>query len=282
LDAVNFLANGYKKLFLDLTDVMRSLTSIYQLLPIYQAINLNGEFHRVAEAEGLPNIDQQRAQDALAFHREIEAAVKSHLNDEQYRTDFTLLPISGVSQPTKQSATLVNGTLTVTENLPGALLKRPDLGDGDGTVPKVSSIPIELSSDMKNVFIAEQHGSVQNQPQVLENILNILRLSQFDISDIRAPEKAISLSVDDLYVPDEQVSFRAKLIGVEGDSLKAKIESVSGDRPALNLDFTQHETEWTLAVDDLPTGLYRITVSADGLGDGAPSPVHNLFEVVRG
>jgi triacylglycerol esterase/lipase EstA (alpha/beta hydrolase family) len=30
-NALNYLANGYKKLFLDLTEVMRSFSSIYQL-----------------------------------------------------------------------------------------------------------------------------------------------------------------------------------------------------------------------------------------------------------
>lgn len=58
--AVNFLSNGYKKLFLDLTDVMRSLTSIYQLLPIYKAINIDGEFYRIAEVDNLPNIKSSK------------------------------------------------------------------------------------------------------------------------------------------------------------------------------------------------------------------------------
>lgn len=77
--AVNFLANGYKKLFLDLTEVMRSFTSIYQLLPIYKMVRIGEADHRVAEADGLPNINKLLAQDALAFHREIEAAVERHL-----------------------------------------------------------------------------------------------------------------------------------------------------------------------------------------------------------
>ena len=164
--AVNFLANGYKQLFLDLTDVMRSLTSIYQLLPIYKAINIDGEFHRIAEVDNLPNIDKLKAQDALAFHREIEAAVERHLKDEQYRS-FTTVPISGVHQPTLQSATLIGGKLTASEDLPGVLKDRSDLGDGDGTVPKVSSIPLERSQNLDNFFIAEQHGGLQNQAQVL-------------------------------------------------------------------------------------------------------------------
>ena len=114
LKAVNFLANGYKKLFLDLTDVMRLLTSIYQLLRIYKVININGEYHRIAEVDNLPNIDKLKAQDALAFHREIEAAVERHLKDERYLKSFTVVPISGTQQPTLQSAVLMNGTLTAT------------------------------------------------------------------------------------------------------------------------------------------------------------------------
>ena len=169
LNAVNFLANGYKKLFLDLTEVMRSLTSIYQLLPIYQCLNINGEFHRIAETAGLPNIDQANAQDALAFHREIEAAVERHLQNDQYRYAFTVSPIVGVSQPTLQSATLKDGSLTASEALPAVLQGRADLGDGDGTVPKVSAIPLEQKSANDNFYIAESHGAIQNQDQVLDN-----------------------------------------------------------------------------------------------------------------
>ena len=176
LNAVNFLANGYKKLFLDLTEVMRSLTSIYQLLPIYQCVNINGEYNRIAEVEDLPNIDKIKAQDALAFHRAIETAVERNQQIDAYRNGFSVIPIAGVNQPTLQSATLLNGKLTATGDLPAALQGRADLGDGDGTVPKVSAIPIERSSNLDNLFIAEQHGAIQNQPQVLENLLNTIRM----------------------------------------------------------------------------------------------------------
>src|SRR5260370_10106046 len=38
--ALDFLANGNKNLIVDLTDVVRSFTSTYQLLPIYQMVNV--------------------------------------------------------------------------------------------------------------------------------------------------------------------------------------------------------------------------------------------------
>ena len=283
LKVVNFLANGYKKLFLDLTEVMRSLTSIYQLLPIYQAININGEYHRVAEVDNLPNIDKLKAQDALAFHREIEAAVEHHRQDEQYLRSFSTVPFSGVQQPTLQSAVLINGNLTASEDLPQVLRNRLDLGDGDGTVPKVSSIPLERSKELDNFFIAEQHGALQNQAQVLDSLLNNIRNSQYNLSDVRAPQTAISLSLDDLYLSDEPVALRARLIGLRNSAtkLKADIQSVSDERTALSLDFVEQEKEWVLVIDNLPSGLYRVTVKTENNREQAPSPVHDLFEVVR-
>jgi hypothetical protein len=188
LKAVNFLANGYKQQFLALTEVMRSLTSIYQLLPIYEVVKVGETYKRIAKADGIPNIDKSKAQDALAFHREIETAVKQHLKLEEYRQSFTLVPIAGVQQPTLQSAILQNGKLTASEDLPNVLQNRFDLSDSDATVPQVSAVPIERSKKFDNFFIAEQHGALQNQKQVLENLLNCLELSQFDLEMSESPK----------------------------------------------------------------------------------------------
>lgn len=284
LKAVDFLANGYKQMFLDLTEVLRSLTSVYQLLPIYKVLNLNGEYHRIAEVANLPNIDPKKAQDALAFHREIEAAVERHLQDERYLNGFSVIPISGVRQPTLQSATWLNGKLTVTEDLPQILKNRSDLGDGDGTVPKVSAIPLERSSNFDNFFIAEQHGALQKQEQVLESLLNTLRISQYKLADVRKaePQAAIGLVVDDLYTTEEPVFLRARVSGVENgaNKLKAQITPVATDRPPLTLDFEQKGNDWML-ITELPAGLYRVTVKAEPAGEQTPTPVHDVFEVVR-
>lgn len=282
LKAVNFLANGYKQQFLDLTEVMRSLTSIYQLLPIYEVVKIGESYKRIAEADGLPNIDKGKAQDALAFHREIETAVEQHLKLEEYRKSFTVVPIAGVQQPTLQSSILENGKLTASEDLPGILHNRFDLSDGDGTVPQVSAIPIERSGNFDNLFIAEQHGALQNQKQVLQNLLNCLELSQFDLAAVKAPQTAISLSLDDLYLPDEPVSIRARVTGaISFGKLQAEITSVSHEQPAVNLDFVERERDWLLIIDRLQPGLYRVRVQTENLSDQAPTPVHDLFEVVN-
>ncbi|EKU98273.1 Lecithin:cholesterol acyltransferase [Leptolyngbya sp. PCC 7375] len=281
-NAVNFIANGYKKLFLDLTEVLRSLTSVYQLLPIYQGIKIGDDYVRAAEADNLPNFDKAKAQDALQFHREIEAVVEAHRQDEAYRTGFTTVPIVGIKQPTLQSAELINGQLVVSENLPKALEGRPDLGEGDGTVPQVSAIPIELSNSFNNTFIAESHGALQNQKQIMEDLKRRLETTQFGLAGLRAPVAAISLGLDDLYLPDEAIILRARVTSDSPiEQLTAEITAVDSDTPARKLPFEQQAKQWTLTVGDLPSGLYRVTVTAGDGGTSVPSPVHNMFEVVR-
>ncbi|MEM6401635.1 MAG: lecithin--cholesterol acyltransferase [Cyanobacteria bacterium P01_D01_bin.116] len=278
---IDFLANGYKELFVDLTEVMGSLTSIYQLLPIYEILQIGDEYHRIAETDNIPNIDKTRAADALAFHREIEAAVNRNIKDENYKNDFTTIPIIGIQQPTLQSALLANGKLTVSEENPKILQSRPDLSDGDGTVPLVSAIPIELSHSFNNNFIAETHSSLQNQSQTLENLLNCLKVSQFNLKTVRASQSAISVSLDDLYLASQPIEMRARVINSFHGKLKAKITPVSHSENILNLDFKEQEKEWVLAIDNLKPGLYRLQVETDNLGEEAPTPVHDLFEVVN-
>ena len=247
-------------------------------------IDIGGEYKRIAEIDNLPNIVQKRVQNALAFHREIEAAVGANLNNEVYKTSFTTVPIAGIQQPTLQSAQLLNGKLTASKQLPKILQNRPDLSDGDGTVPQVSAIPIELSSSFNNTFIAESHGSLQNQKQVLEDLRNRLELSQFDLATVRASQTAISLTLEDVYLPDEAIAMRARVISTPGlvtGKLKAEITSVSDERPAIHVDFEEREQEWVLAIDNLQPGLYRVTVQTENSSDQAPTPVHDLFEVVN-
>lgn len=286
---VKYLVEGYKKLFLDMTEVFRSLPSVYQLLPIYPMLNMGGEEDiRIADAENVPNIKRERAQEALEkFHRKIEEEVAKNLQNEDYRRLFTTVPIVGIHQPTFQSAVLGNdGTFKASEDiLPSSLRNRPDLGAGDGSVPLVSAIPIELSNSFNNAFIAETHGMLQNQSLILRDLQHRLEASQFDLATIRAPESAISLAVDDLYLSDEPIVLRSKVIttpGVMTGALQAEIASVTGDRPALNLTLEQQqEQDWSAAIDSLPPGQYRVTIKTEIANDQTPTPVHDLFEVVE-
>lgn len=284
VNGLNFLANDYKKLFFDLTNVMRSLTSVYQLLPIYPVVSIGNEFVRVTETDKIPHVIKSRALDARFFHDEIYDAVKSHKDEDAYRNNFTTVPVVGIKQPTLQSAELVGGQLVASKSLPGVLQGRSDFFDGDGTVPKISAIPNELSNSFNNCFIAEAHGALQNQEQILQSVKEAIATTQFaNAADIRDVQNTIGLAVDDLYLPDEPIILEATVISQpEIVGLKAVVVLVSSDEPPLTFSFDQSQAQqWMLTIPQLPAGLYRVAVVAEGAENQTlPPPVHNLFEVI--
>lgn len=288
--ALNFLVNGYKNRFLDLTAVVRSLPSAYQLLPIYKMFNVDGVDHRIAEAPvELPHLNKTWIEDGLKFHREIEDAVNTHLNEVEYlRNGYKIIPFVGTQQPTLQSVQFANGQVTASRDLPIEVDSL--LSGGDGTVPYLSAVPIELSNDFRETYLPEQHGSLQNHPKVLTELRDRITAAQAkNKAAIRGPEiapdasnpPAISLMLDDLYRVDEAILIQVQLLNFHQDpkGIKAKITSVSGDT-SIDLDF-QERDDWKLELGDLATGLYRINVRTGSSAPGTPSPVNGLFEVVK-
>lgn len=292
LNAAGFLVNGYKKLFQDLSEMMRSFTSVYQLLPIYPAVwsDAEAEFRRVAELAGIPGVDQGKAADALGFHRAIERQVEAHQSEAAYLTGYKTLPIVGTRQPTSQSAVLHDGRLTMSPELPNGMDEI--LRDGDGTVPRASAIPIELSDAYSDTFVAERHGSLQCHAGVLDDLRERLKQMQVvGLGKVRGPapsmagerQAAISLELDDLYLPGEPVQLRAKLVNHDGPdpppvAVIAPATPAAGDS-ALRTPFVEDGDSWVLSVEGLTPGLYRVEVRPATGGPAAPGAVHDLFEV---
>jgi pimeloyl-ACP methyl ester carboxylesterase len=290
--ALNFLANGYKKLFVDLTEAMRSFPSVYQLLPIYKALRVGVDYLRVAEVENVPGIDPRLAKDALAFHREIEDKITEHRRGDQDYLEhgYVILPVVGTRQPTLQSAILADGRVNVSSEVPSWM--DPILGDGDGTVPRASAIPIELSNAFRNSFAPERHGSLQCNQSILNDLQGRLEQMQVQgLAEIRGPIEslaaaetpAIALELDDLYLSGEPILLRAQLVN-SAESLgpvRAHIASIDGPEVAAlqSLDFARVNGGWVLVVEGAPPGLYRIEVRTAKGGPKAPPPVHDIFEV---
>ncbi len=173
LNALNSLANGFRKsigplTLVDLSGLVRSFTSVYQLLPIYPCYDPgSGLLQRVGEVSGIPNVDAARARAALDFHNEIRLAVERNDREAGYGEGrYTLHPVVGTFQPTLQIARRASHGLEMLDRHP----QEPDI-TGDGTVPQVSATPIEpetLARQHHKVFIAEVHGSLQNSRPVLD------------------------------------------------------------------------------------------------------------------
>jgi Lecithin:cholesterol acyltransferase len=300
VEAVNFLANGQKKLRLDVTDVLRSLTSVYQLLPMYPMLKVGNGYERIAEATvELPNIVNSKAKDALKFHHEIRDAVKARQIDGTYGSEdsYKLIPIVGTMQKTNQSAFLnQNGQLEISQEFPDAKSEGKvslSFNTGDGTVPYVSAIPIELSEEYRQTYIAERHGSIQNNSQVLEQVCNLIAAMQepTGLSNYQNPgviersqqPAAICLDIEDVYLAGEGEIYAQVVNGSEDfGKLRARIQPVSNEGATKRADFQEKDGQWCLSLESLEEGIYRIEVRVEKIASKmAPTPVHDVFAVVK-
>lgn len=101
VSALNSLVNGYKLTGEDLTEVLRTCTAAYQLLPTYEMIDVGGQKDARVVEVSLRGIDSTKALDASAFHSEIKQEIAARPSNS-YPTFY----ISGVDQCTLQSARL--------------------------------------------------------------------------------------------------------------------------------------------------------------------------------
>ena len=276
LNAVGFLENGMKKgigpFGLDLSPLLRSLTSVYQLLPIYPCVSNGGPMQRVADAAKaglLTHTDAVRAADARAFHQEIEdAQVRNAKTDAYVDSGLTLVPVVGIEQPTVQSVQVKDGVLSLLTSYEGS-----DQG-GDGTVPRVSATPIEMGDAKREVYAAESHGAVQNADGTLANLKGVLTRDKIDFRRFQGPEiTLLTLDVDDVVLPGGALSLRVRpsegnpRIGVTLTSLAS---GVSFDEPLSRAD----EPGWQRGSFDLAPGIWRVTAHAEGA-----TPVNDLVVV---
>jgi hypothetical protein len=243
----------------------------------------------------LPNIDPQKAADALAFHNEIDDAADANQANPLYRQSFVTCPVVGVNQPTLQSAKLVDGQIQVSEELPVYLGDRPQLATGDGTVPQVSATPVQMTDlDLVSIadYISESHGALQIQPDILLGILSgIQALQTPTLEDVRGAMESVTrstrstvsgicLSTEDVYWTNEAITARATVTGEDGgNTLAAEISSVDDQSISFTKPLKREENQWSLTVDGLKSGLYKITVKPNQLSDTI-TPVHSIFEVI--
>ena len=272
LNALNFLVHGMQKRLgpipvMDLSRLLRSFPSVYQLLPIYPCFDPgDGKLVRVSAAGRLPHVDSERVRAAEGFHREIERAVTAHLDDEVYRHGrYEVHPIVGTFQSTLLSAQRSGDSIQFLDTFPGF---EPD---GDGTVPRVSATPIELPHEEGAMFAAARHGSLQDNDGVLVQLAGLL--SGQDTSRVRAGASA-GLELDDAYGPGEPVEFRFRA----ADPMASLTAVITAARTGAEVARLQLGTagEWRGGVMTPPApGTYRFALTGDGV-----EPVADTFIVV--
>jgi pimeloyl-ACP methyl ester carboxylesterase len=277
LNALGFVANGLtKKLgpftLMDLSNLLRSFTSVYQLLPVYPCFDEGGgNLLRVTETSDIPNLDPHRAADALAFHGQIREAVDLHQQDDAYVRDrYDIKPVVGTFQPTSQSARLSGDAVEMLSDYMG------QDQDGDGTVPLVSATPFEMGNQPDAMYAAERHGSLQNFDPVLVQLSGVLSGLDLDLSTYYGVNSRLSLDLEDAFLADEPVTFRVR---PEDESVKLSATVIDADTDAVAArgDLIPADEGWHRAeLPPLPAGGYRVTVS----GPLTVDPVTDVFGVL--
>jgi pimeloyl-ACP methyl ester carboxylesterase len=276
LNALDFIVKGMRKglgpiTLIDLSKLLRSFTSVYQLLPIYPCYGAGEEndLARLSESTGIPHLDLDRVKAADGFHREIERAVEKHLDDDEYmRGRYSIHPVIGTFQPTGQSATRAGDTVEVLRRYRG------EDRDGDGTVPRDSATPIELEHEEGAMFAAERHATLQNMDPVLVQLAGVL--TGRDTSAFRdLPKSGLGLDLEDAYATDEPVAIRVRSED-EAAELDAEVVEAEAGRAMASTSLSPGLDEWREAeIPPIPAGTYRLTVS----GGPLVQPVSDVFVV---
>lgn len=263
LNALDFLSNGYTKKFagfnvVDLSALVRSFTSVYQLMPVYPCVDPDdgGDWRSPWEMNDLPHIAPAKAKAARAFHKEMEDALRANAGSKEYQS-YPVQAIVGTDQPTKQSARVDEGRLVFSNEL-----KEQDDG-GDGTVPSPSAIPFGAKKEDNEEFFDKSfgvsgiHGSLQNLPQVIHQISHLLSHPDFSRFGLRG-EPPISLHVDDAYQAGEPVKISCDTRSLR-EASTLKVEDVATDKRFFNRELAP-ESDQPITVENLPVGTYRATL----------------------
>jgi pimeloyl-ACP methyl ester carboxylesterase len=286
VDALNSLANGFSIAGVELTEVLRTCTSAYQLLPIYKMIDVGMDEDRRVDDVDIAGVDRQRARAAREqFHDAIKNAVAAR-SDRGYLT-FTF---SGLDQPTLQSASLEGNTITAHEEVPAEWASYRQ--NGDGTVPYGSSIPLELSNDPRGAHaVSGRHAMLQSNDEIWRQMRLLLhRLQDQSLRDIEAVDTepsaeeppALQLRLDSLFTGDAPVVVRARVLRPVKPvgELKVQCQAV-GSGMVVEVPMKQQGDEWGAEVPNLPDGFYRVKVSSAFGGPFDPLPVEDIVEVDR-
>jgi hypothetical protein len=263
LKALDQLVNGVKKgigsLKLDLTSFARSLPSIHQLLPEYACIEVPSGLLKTTETS-VPELDTAMVADAMRFHDEMDEAAAS---DSTAAFDFH--PIIGYRQTTFTTARISGGVVEPVETISGE-----DEG-GDATVPRLAATPkgTRPSSPISH-FIADHHGSLQNNQAVLDHVEGILTAKPAVYRAMARLE--LDLRIEPVILADENISVEAAVAGGERVALQAQVIDELGKKVA-TVQLRAARGVHRAIIENLLPGAYRVVVGGVGSMAAAVAPV---------
>lgn len=252
INALDTLVNGFSKglgpLRFNMTELVRSFPSMYQLLPTYPSTDVgSGQLQKLSDV-AVPHLESERVRDAAGFHQRISNAVRGH-------NEYDLSVIKGHVQPTALSARIKGDRIEPLRTYKGEDLR------GDGTVPRGSSHPPEWTNgDADAIFAAQKHGSLQNTDGVLDQLYGVLtgHLGKWMGGERVGLDMPTIVSAGDA-IPVTAISDG----GDDTLALQASIADESG-APCMEPELMNNAGDGRYAVElkALKPGSYRITVGS--------------------
>jgi pimeloyl-ACP methyl ester carboxylesterase len=280
LNAVDFLIHGFRKnlgpFSADLSPLLRSMTSVHQLVPSYRCIyRPDGTATTPADA-GLRQWKPGWNYALLAFQREMDDAARANRADPEFVANPVVYqPITGRDQPTRQSATVIDGTIEL-------LFDREGKDEsGDGIVPLLSAAL--AGTQQMRIFPPEQHSRLQNNTPLLNHLSGVIKsLHESRIEDLRRRVTSwFALDVDDVYLPGEPVSVHIQALSdldfgtlqVVKTTIVVQNEATGQQVARRDIVVPRERTEVVLG--ELAPGTYLLTVS----GPAGTAQVSDVFAV---
>ncbi|GIF02139.1 esterase/lipase family protein [Paractinoplanes rishiriensis] len=245
---INGAHKGIGRLGVDLTDLVRSMPSMYQLLPEYACIEQPGGLANTTEIS-LPELPAGKIADGARFHTllaEAEADRRASLADTH--------AIVGIHQPTATTAHLT-GSRVELRNTYGA----EDLY-GDATVPIVAATrpDVPMNSPLLR-RVPDQHGNLQRNNAVLDEIHGILTASPITV---RAPHTtALRVDAPDLILAGEALPVSVAITGDDPQPVRITVTTENRKITDSRITRPRDGTPTTTSIEGLPPGAYSIDVT---------------------
>ncbi len=259
-----------------LVDVLRSFTSLHQLLPTYPVVQTEeeGELVTVEEA-AIEGLDGERVALSAALRADLDEALARHGNNPAYReSHYALYSIVGTAQTTPQSARLTDDGIELLRSY-----QHRDLS-GDGIVPKMSAQPTGQKEQQATLLTSARHAELHTDDRALSYLLGIVA-SIFVGAGPAAPPVRRRVGID-IVVPDvagvgEPITVR--VLPEEGtlSGLRATLERADTGEQVAEAELHPMAERWHEGTLTAPSpGIHRVRLQ----GGDEVQPVVDIMEVL--
>ena len=275
VNALDFIVNGMRKRFgrvtiYDLTAVVRSLTSVYQLLPTFTCLDRgDGELHALVDAGPVADLDATKAAAARAFHQEIEDAVEENRKNDDYldaEKGYIIWPVAGVAQPTLQSARVAEAGLEMLRSHGGKNR------DGDGRVVQDSAAPTDRQ--LTPFFPNQTHASLQNDDAVMAQVQAIIARPR-DALRGEPRQYKFGVDIEDAYSAGREIPVVVKVAEDVPPLTATAIDTGTKERVVDRQPLRQTDDGYAGELPPLTEGTYRLVVEGVDV-----VPVTDTFVVI--